>query len=369
MHERQSQQHAYYSLLARLPKFSKGMFPTSFLQSLENQLRDGGVQENRWLTALESCLDGPAQESFFRVVKKCDRADYASAKMQLIRVAGPTLANKLEQVTVFRWPKDGSKTTLWGDCIEHVASFLVGGESGEEVAFKWALSRTLAHCKQDCAEAVWKASPKSAPEAIEVMRLWEEKHGSAEKIWYKKPDGYTQKRVDSTPGFVVKKEPVLAAVETGIKVKVERDCSIQRSGQGERKSYMCYKCGEAGHLRRNCPKTVVKRVEVLSDEEDAILLMDGWINGKSVRCEIDTGAGTCMIPRRLEEGLPVTGKALCKAVSSSFMVDSVWIRVQVGCIDKEVSAAVTPDDFMVQPLIGRNVGIDELLECAVVTRA
>ena len=159
MHERRSQQHAYDSLLARLPKFSTGMLPTSFLQSLENQLRDGGVQENRWLTALESCLDGPAQESFFRVVKKCDRADYASAKMQLIRVAGPTLANKLEQVTVFRWPKDGSKTTLWGDCIEHVASFLVGGESGEEVAFKWALSRTLAHCKRDCAEAVWKASP------------------------------------------------------------------------------------------------------------------------------------------------------------------------------------------------------------------
>ena len=279
MHERQSQQHAYDSLLARLPKFSTGMLPTSFLQSLENQLRDGGVQENRWLTALESCLDGPAQESFFRVVKKCDRADYASAKMHLIRVAGPTLANKLKQVTVFKWPKDGSKTTLWEDCIEHVASFLVGGESGEEVAFKWALSRMLAHCKRDCAEAVWKASPKSAPEAIEVMRLWEEKHGSAEKIWYKKPDGYTQKRADSTPGFVVKKEPVPAAVETGIKVKVERDWSIQRSGQD---SYKCYKCGEAGHLRRVCPKTVVKRVEVLSDERDAILLMDGWINGKSV---------------------------------------------------------------------------------------
>ena len=75
-----------------------------------------------------------------------------------------------------------------------------------------------------------------------------------------------------------------------------------------------------------------------------------------------------MIPRRLAEGLPVTGKALCKPVGSSFMADSVRIRVQVGCIDKEVSAAVTPDDFMVHPLIGRNVGIDELLECAVVTR-
>ena len=29
---------------------------------------------------------------------------------------------------------------------------------------------------------------------------------------------------------------------------------------------------------------------------------------------------------------------------------------------------MTPDDFMVHPLIGRNVRIDELLECAVVTR-
>ena len=62
-------------------------------------------------------------------------------------------------------------------------------------------------------------------------------------------------------------------------------------------------------------------------------------------------------------------EGIVQTCQSSFMADSVRIRVQVGCIDKEVSAAVTPDDFMVHPLIGQNVGIDELLECAVVTRA
>ena len=117
-------------------------------------------------------------------------------------------------------------------------------------------------------------------------------------------------------------------------------------------------------MRRNCPK-VVKRVDILSDEESgATLFMEGIINSRDELCEMDMGAETCMIPQRLAEGLPVVGKAECRPVGSSFMVDLVLVRVQVGCIDKVVSAAVTPDSFITHPLIGRNVGVADLLECA-----
>ena len=117
-------------------------------------------------------------------------------------------------------------------------------------------------------------------------------------------------------------------------------------------------------MRRDCPKTTVKRVDVHSEEEDAdVLLMEGTVNGKAVLCEIDTGAQMCVIPESLAEGLLVTGKTLCKPVGSSFLADSVGVRVQVGCIDKVVSAAVAPDVFRAHPLVGRYVGVDLLLQC------
>ena len=91
-------------------------------------------------------------------------------------------------------------------------------------------------------------------------------------------------------------------------MKVEPAWSRERYGQTDRTALKCYKCGESGHMWRNCPK-VVKRVDVLSNEESgATLLMEGIINGRKELCEMDTGAETCMIPQRLAEGLPVVGK-------------------------------------------------------------
>ena len=156
--------------------------------------------------------------------------------------------------------------------------------------------------------------------------------------------------------------------EGGTKVKVERDWSTQRYGQGDRSGFKCYKCGEAGHMWKNCPKTAVKRVEVLLDEEGKTLLMAGVINGQEELCEMDTGAETCMIPERLAGGLEVTGKAECKPVGFKFVANSVMVRVKVGCIDREVMAAVTPDSFISHPLIGRNAGVDDLLQCAIQIR-
>ena len=114
----------------------------------------------------------------------------------------------------------------------------------------------------------------------------------------------------------------------------------------------------------------MKRVEVLSDEDEGeSLLLEGVVNGHVVMCEMDTGAETCMIPERLAGGLQKTGMTACKPVGTSFAADSVIVRVKVGCIDREVTAVVTPDSFISNPLIGRNVGIDDLLVCAGMARA
>ena len=100
--------------------------------------------------------------------------------------------------------------------------------------------------------------------------------------------------MDSTPQVSVKQEPVSKLTEGVAKVKIEKDWSRSRYGQRERSDFKCYRCGEVGHIIRNCPKTSVKRVEVESEEEvDEVLLVK---DDQTEQCEINTGAQMCMIP-------------------------------------------------------------------------
>ena len=370
MHDMHAQQQVYAALLGRLPKFDGQQMPVAFIQSLEKQLRDHAIPERKWLGALESCFLGDSLKAYWTLVDEKDRQDYAHAKQAVLKCLGPACARKLDQVGVCKWPKDESLTDVCEECVQHVKSFLVGGETAEEVAYKWMFTRLLAKCKRECADAVWKTQPKSIPEAIAAILEWEHKYGSPAKVWVRKQDGFYDKKVDGQPGMFVKKEPGPGIAEGGAKVKVEKDWSGNKYGQGERNSFKCYKCGESAHIRKNSTKTQVKRVEVLSDEDEGeSLLLEGVVNGHVVMFEMDTGAETCMIPERLAGGLQKTGMTACKPVGTSFAADSVIVRVKVGCIDREVTAVVTPDSFISNPLIGRNVGIDDLLVCAGMARA
>ena len=73
-----------------------------------------------------------------------------------------------------------------------------------------------------------------------------------------KHDGFFDKKVESSPGVFVKKEPGNGIAEGGTKVKVDKEWSSNRFGQGDKSGFKCYRCGEAGHIKRNCPKTTVK---------------------------------------------------------------------------------------------------------------
>ena len=118
------------------------------------------------------------------------------------------------------------------------------------------------------------------------------------------------------------------------------------------------------HLRRDCPKTSVKRVDVISDEDtDRDLLLDGTVNGLKILCELDTGAQKCIIPERMAKGLEVTGTAICQPVGNRMVVNTVKVHIKVGCIDALVTAAVAKDGLLKYPLIGRNVSVELLLDC------
>ena len=155
-----------------------------------------------------------------------------------------------------------------------------------EIAYKWMFTHKLAKCKWECADSIWKQQPKTVPEAVAAMKDWEHRYGSPAKVFVKKPYFYQERKVDSTPQVSVEQEPVSKLTEGVAKVKIEKDWSQSRYGQREHSDFKCYRCGEVRHIKRNCPKTSVKRVEVESEVEvDEVLLLNGTINDLTEQCE------------------------------------------------------------------------------------
>ena len=63
----------------------------------------------------------------------------------------------------------------------------------------------------------------------------------------------------------MKKEDNTWKVSTGVQIKSERDLTPKAIG-GKSESIRCYKCGELGHIKRNCPKVTIKRIKKRSNE-------------------------------------------------------------------------------------------------------
>ena len=103
--------------------------------------------------------------------------------------------------------RDESVADVWEESVQHVKSFVTGGDTAAEVEFKWMLTRTLAKCKRECADAVWKQRPRSIPEGVAAIREWEYKYGPAAKVFMRKPEVFFDKKLNFPPVAQVKGEP------------------------------------------------------------------------------------------------------------------------------------------------------------------
>ena len=75
---------------------------------------------------------------------------------------------------------------------------------------------------------------------------------------------------------------------------------------------------------------------------------------------IDTGAAITLIPERLAHGLERGELISLKAVGGEFKANKIKVHLSVGPIDKEVEAVVVPDDYTHSPLLGMNIGPDDM---------
>ena len=112
----------------------------------------------------------------------------------------------------------------------------------------------------------------------------------------------------------------------------------------------------------------MKKVENDSGEEieDSELMIQGCVNGQEVPCEVDTRTQMCVIPERLAGGLKVFDRTACRPIDMAAMVK---VRVKVGPVDTTVMATRVSDQYCTHPLVGRNVGLDNLMECLALAKA
>ena len=81
-------------------------------------------------------------------------------------------ARRLDQVHKVKRAKEESVAQMWEESVLHVNAFLEEDTKDERSAFIWKLTRTLAKCKQECANAVYDKKPKTATVVIEAINVW-----------------------------------------------------------------------------------------------------------------------------------------------------------------------------------------------------
>ena len=183
MQKENAEKTAYTALLNAVPKYDGSTSVDAFLTSLDKQLRDSEIPLDKHLSILEHCLKGKALETYWSMIESEERFDYKSAKESLLKCMGTPLPRKIDQVGMIRYGKDESINDICEESLKHVESFLATLDS-KDIKMKWILSRTLAKCRPECADDVWKICPKSV--ASLIVAEWEQKYESCRKVFTKK---------------------------------------------------------------------------------------------------------------------------------------------------------------------------------------
>ena len=241
MHERHQQRQSQLTLLGRLPKYNGEQNPAAFLQALEKQLDDHNFPRDQWQAALENCLTQKAQQLYWNLTVPEERGTYLLAKNAIVRCMGMPKARRLDQVHKVKRAKEESVAQMWEESVLHVNAFLEEDTKDERSAFIWKLTRTLAKCKQECANAVYDKKPKTATEVIEAINVWEQQHGFSGRVWEKKPFQPFVKKGDVSSSYggyggSVFMSELGVRMPGGVKVKVEKPEGTDKQSGGSKQS-------------------------------------------------------------------------------------------------------------------------------------
>ena len=199
------------------------------------------------------------------------------------------------------------------------------------------------------------------------MRQFKEVHSNATRrssSYQSQQHGAAAKDMTRSPTQPYKKEEQTPAAQPS-----------HSKGMTSGNPWRCYGCGETGHFKRDCPRVkpgesrekAVARVRMqFSDQE---WTAEGSVEGKWARCILDSGAAITVAPRKfVKEDFVRKRQVRLIGDGSSFTVPTTMVELVVEDFSGIVEAAIVEKWEWQTPLIGRNIGKDQLVHLLSICR-
>ena len=369
----------------KVPKWTEGDQAFNFFTKLETALTHNGVDQATWGRLLPVYLSGRAEIAFAQV----DRAklgDYDAVKSVLLKALGDTPAHADRNWwSLSRLPGE-SPADFYLRIRNTGLRRLSQLPSREDVVEHMILSRFLSLLPADSYTAVTSQHPKSGLEAAELLQDFEETRAYAWKRQNWKNTHHSGRREPSRGGGSHgnssnsgnhgngsnggrSSSPTRSSSHSsgnssnlssssGAK-EGDSNSSAPSSGNSRgrgRRPIICHGCGEAGHIKPNCPHRI-RRVK--SPDPSFVYLVDGLINGSAVPgMSIDTGADRTLVREDFISEGAYTGDTVSLdswrgAQVSQHKVALVTLEVEGVSVETKV-AVVSNLEF--PALLGKDLG-------------
>ena len=377
-----------------VPKWKDEDTPFDFFSKFEKAQKHNGVSRDQWGTLLEVYLSGKAQAAYAQVDPE-KLEDYEAVKNTMLRSLGDT-----PEQADRNWWKLGRKAG------ETIGSFYLrmrstatrrfhGVVTRDDMFEKVLLSRFMSLLSADCYNCISARYPKTGEEAAEMVNDYENRGDFSKRYLaggnnggcHQQQSYYSKREGGSGSGSVhgsSNSTKGSAGNNSGSSGNSSGSGSSPSQAQGtgnsqagggkggqqdkqrERKPIICFGCGEAGHIRPNCPNKVrrvkpEKKGSVVKPEkkESVVKTVDGYLAGKEVKgLRLDTGADRTLVRRELIPGDAYTGETVVLDTwrgqqPSTHKVARITIRVGSVEVIGDVAVADTLD---YPALLGTDLG-------------
>ena len=323
-----------------VPKWTDEESPWDYFSKYEQAQKHNGIARADWGPLLQVYLTGRAQAAYAQVdSEKLD--DFDLVKETMLRSLGDTPEEADRRWWTLRRRRGETSGAFYLRMRSTANRRFYGVVTRDEIFNKVLLSRYLSLLSSECYNCISAKHPRTAEEAAEMVADYESReafsrtylsedstgHHPQKQHYFKReqspfsnnlqggnnssqgsvssqsvsgssssssPTSFNSQNLDQNNQVFVKK---------GIKQE-----KFEKFEEKDRKPVVCYGCGEAGHIRPNCPLKI-RRVRSL--EHNELMTVNGWIGGVQAKgLRVDTGADRTIVEVSLFLRLLLQGKRL-----------------------------------------------------------
>ena len=365
-----------------VPKWTDEESPWDYFSKYEQAQKHNAVPRAEWGPLLQVYLAGKAQLAFAQVdSEKLD--DFYLVKETMLRSLGDTPEEADRRWWTLRRRKGETSGAFYLRMRSTANRRFFGILTRDDMFNKVLLSRFMALLPPECYNCISAKHPRTAEEAAEMVADYESKEtfsktylsGDSTDLHPQQQHHYKREQSvfsnnlqggDSSQG-IVSSQPVSSSSNgsgpssfncqnVGQNYQGEKGIKQEKLEERERKPIVCFGCGEAGHIRPNCPN----RMRAVREEGvESGILVDGFLAGIEAKgLRIDTGSGRTVVHPDFVPSEAYTGREIILDTwrGGQFSKHRVArIAIQVGSVEKVAEVAV--DENVKYPaLLGMDLG-------------